>query len=410
MKHYGKNEEGNLKQIHKDSTYQPNQKMYGLKPYIYYSCRYIPKNIDNSDFTITYSLDNYITIQGMLKGMRVNKSGYLIDPDEVDTIKGDPTQGYLSVRYRGVDIVGENTQNLRENVGNDYYYYVKINGVKNYYDDNTGSANYYAKAQKFTNWVRQNLQNLEYEDAVDAYGRPFEIGDSEDTDDKNYTQNGGLVGDTKIFGDCSDIEYPDSNFNQHRLAVIRNAIESNLSVAIANYNNYTNVKTNFLMPNLAEDEWDLVLNNTCVISFLQGMSIGGKIYNGYSIVPNNKNKEVVTEDSIYITTGDESNGEYHRVGENGLSNNASNAFFNIDFEPQLIVNTDGTKGYYYPHKHTGSYTSIITQTDINDYENIYAYLADKPTLAQKYYTALGRERYGMYRSNYDVYISSDKDI
>lgn len=37
---------------------------YGLKPYIYYSCRYKPNG--NSDFVITYSLDSYITIQGII--------------------------------------------------------------------------------------------------------------------------------------------------------------------------------------------------------------------------------------------------------------------------------------------------------------------------------------------------------
>lgn len=40
------------------------ESIYGLKPYIYYSCRYKPN--DNSDFVITYSLDSYITIQGII--------------------------------------------------------------------------------------------------------------------------------------------------------------------------------------------------------------------------------------------------------------------------------------------------------------------------------------------------------
>ena len=56
------------------------------------------------------------------------------------------------------------------------------------------------------------------------------------------------------------------------------------------------------MPKLKEDEWDKILNNVSLISFMQGLSIGGKIYNGYSIVTNNTNEEVVTEDSIYIVT------------------------------------------------------------------------------------------------------------
>lgn len=49
-----------------DNTLDAEDKFdeYGLKPYIYYSCRYKPNG--NSDFVITYSLDSYITIQGII--------------------------------------------------------------------------------------------------------------------------------------------------------------------------------------------------------------------------------------------------------------------------------------------------------------------------------------------------------
>ena len=46
----------------------------GLKPYVYYSCRYA---YGVSDFSITYTLDNYITIQGIIKGSYVYDYGYL---------------------------------------------------------------------------------------------------------------------------------------------------------------------------------------------------------------------------------------------------------------------------------------------------------------------------------------------
>ena len=52
------------------------ENMYGLKPYISYSCRYTKGDID---VVITYALDNHITIQGMIGGEYVNKDGYLID-------------------------------------------------------------------------------------------------------------------------------------------------------------------------------------------------------------------------------------------------------------------------------------------------------------------------------------------
>ena len=47
-----------------NASYKNGESIYGLKPYIYYSCRYKPNG--NSDFVITYSLDSYITIQGII--------------------------------------------------------------------------------------------------------------------------------------------------------------------------------------------------------------------------------------------------------------------------------------------------------------------------------------------------------
>ena len=59
------------------STYKNGEKISGLKPYIYYSCRY--KRANGDDFVITYSLDNYITIYGKINNMDVYDYGYLID-------------------------------------------------------------------------------------------------------------------------------------------------------------------------------------------------------------------------------------------------------------------------------------------------------------------------------------------
>ena len=59
-----------------DATYSNGEKVYGLKPYVYYSCRYKKSDID---VVITYTLDNYITIQGKVNGESVYKYGYLLD-------------------------------------------------------------------------------------------------------------------------------------------------------------------------------------------------------------------------------------------------------------------------------------------------------------------------------------------
>ena len=195
------------------------------------------------------------------------------------------------------------------------------------------------------------------------------------------------------------IEEETSNFNQHRLAVIRYCIEKNLSIAIANYNNYAGgITTDFQMPRLKEDEWDKIVNNVCLISFLQGLNIGGKVYNGYSIITNNKTEEFVSEDSIYIIA----NGEYHKVTDRdlqGLREEDMSGQLNTVFERKSMELDNGTVVYYYPKTELGCYSSIVSQSGVVDTDNIYTYLSNYPEIAKVYYTALGRERYSMFRLN-----------
>lgn len=83
-------------------TFKDRESIYGLKPYVYYSCRYKGTNFD---IVITYSLDNYIQIQGMVGDKPVNKYGYVLNNLNV---KDDV------VSYNGVTIDAESP--LKENV------------------------------------------------------------------------------------------------------------------------------------------------------------------------------------------------------------------------------------------------------------------------------------------------------
>ena len=389
-----------------ESTYQDGERIYGLKPYVFYSCRYVK---GNTDVVITYSLDNYITVQGKVGNEEVYKAGYLLDNI---SISGD------NVSYRGATI---NTETLTEQLAlyenstdtiatKRTYNYVKINGVKYYEDTSTGqwfsmlngvrynqetqfktendsAKRYYQEAFEFTNWVRTNLGDLTTSDAVDENG--------------NHSLDNEFGSNIEIFGtdqgNADSIEDSNSLFNQHRLSVIRYSIEKNLSIAIANYNRYaTSTSANFQMPELQEDEWEKIINNVSIISFMQGLSIGGKIYNGYSIVTNTKTEEVVNLDSIYIITSD---GYYHRATDSDLSGKTiTGATFNVDFERKSITNGT-TITYYYPHEELGCYNSIVNQSNLNDTDNIYEYIESQGgLLAEYYFTALGRERYGMYKT------------
>ena len=150
------------------------------------------------------------------------------------------------------------------------------------------------------------------------------------------------------------------------------------------------------MPMLKDTDWDKIMDNISIISFLQGMNIGGKIYNGYSIITNTKNEDVVTEDSIYIRTGtSEGNFQFHRVNEENLEkeNNLINpiGIFNVDTERRTTENSQGLSIYYYPKYGIFSYDSVVTQNKVKDKS-----LISKEVL-KVYYTALGRERHSMYR-------------
>lgn len=167
-------------------TYSDKQEISGIKPYIYYSCRY--KRGSSIDVVITYSLDNYITVQGTINGESCNRSGYLLDNIEENGKK-----------YRGIEI------NTNDSVS-EYVYdpeakviknlpYIKINGVK-YYKDNTGTwfsilngkkypqdkfnpstnaaIEYYKDAMGFKQWIKgSDLKELRSSNAVDEKGNPI---------------------------------------------------------------------------------------------------------------------------------------------------------------------------------------------------------------------------------------------
>ena len=434
------------------STYENGESIYGTKPYIYYTRRYKPNS--TSDFVITYTLDNYITIQGTIGSKYVNTSGYLLNDVVVDGLT--PSNYFINdskyykvnydklktdnvytknVTYNGISIDNELLEEYlidetgEINSNKPYRYkYAKVNGTKYYFDNakndvfymlnnsrvyhapsnmskencidliehNTSAKQYYINAYVFTNWLTNNsvLKNLKSSDAVDY-----------DSSEPNY----------KIF-DANPIEAPNSNFNAERLATIRKSIEKNLSIAIANYNGYSTSTNEFLMPVLKEEEWTKIINNISVISFLQGLPIGGKVYNGYAIVENSKSQEVVAEDSIYLAiesgTG---SGYYHKITDSGLTSMDTGnikGYYNVDFERKTVANKkeDGSYdyvGFFYPQEKYGCYYCIVNQEkdaigEKSMYEYVKELITTNPNLSKIYYTALGRERASSYKIMNDI--------
>lgn len=403
-------------QIGEQHTYANQEKLYGLKPYVYYSCRY--RKNDSNDVTITYSLDNYIQIQGKVNDKVVSVSGYLYS-------KGNNSTGvYVSedtVKYNGVDIP-EEANAIKENIFVDgglksNLSCIKEQGTKYYYDgskvfsvlngksqeqtgfdiskftNNKSAKNYYKETVYLRNFIKNSefLKNLSTSDIVDV-----NTGTVYNEESNPYYKNNKIFD----FDHRKGIEAETSNFNAHRIDVIKNAIERNLSISIANFNNFSGASTEFQMPKLKDEDWDKIMNNISVISFLQGINMGGKAYNGYSIITNTMNEDVIMEDSIYIKKGQ----NIYDITENGLAyDDTTVGVFNINTEPRTV--TDGTT-YFLPVTGNLSYNSIITKNKINNNfkGNLREYIKYNVSyeLKRVYYTALARERYGLYRPKLEI--------
>ena len=431
------------------STYENGAKEYGIKPYVYYSCRYLREG--DFDVVISYTLDNYVTIEGVVNNNPVHLSGYLLSNVEEN---GD------IVKYNETEITEENV--LKENVvlnkGGETVVenlpYIKENGIKNFcytsnnetikinnkeyknvvfsymndsiivrayqnsqedsfkwdtwsskFDKNNQAVNYYKEALELKNKLSSPeykvLGEITYRDAVDSEGNPLinrNNNDKAKTVIQELKDQDGYIFD---FNHPGGIEARDSNFNSHRFDIIKYSIESNLSVVISNYNQYSaDSNVNFKMPQLKDTDWDKIMDNISIISFMQGLNIGNKIYNGYSIVTNTKNQDVVTEESIFIKGSDD---YLHRPTEKNLGSwfdEYSIGIYNIDAEKRISYNTEDGEGIeYYPVSNYYSYDSIINQSNVVE-KSISEYMREQETdsnLKKIYYTALARERYGLYR-------------
>lgn len=480
-----------------DSSYSKDgEKLEGLKPYVYYSCRYTNENAstnlpDNTDFTIVYTLDNYITIQGMINGEYVYDYGYLYSIANSENEEGIYKDGEHSYWYDGVKFTDTDTEELKEYVGKDEYSYAKINGKKYYLDEKkytdrdgdvdigdgmtvskkagifyisstTGEKNYsqnkgyledsteeannnefikYCKAIKKNKSAYEYYKNAyEFSSAVLGTAKRFDKANIEHTNGYNlkdlrnsdaYIYNNASSdttslkswGDMKIFDDPNNaIQNAGSNFNQHRKAVIRNVIETNLTSAIASFSSgATNVE--FIMPKISEEDWETIENDVCAISFMQGMSIGSKKYNGYSVVANTLTKEYVDENDIYILAQDTNGNIYCKVNDAKIGEGSTMkkkgtgakdlpyypGIWKINFESKQYIEGGQNKIYVPIKDYAGSYTSIMGSYAVNPIgEDMYTYVHEKGTdkLKEIYYKALGRERWGAYNVNninYEIY-------
>lgn len=425
---------------------------YGLKPFIYYSCRYV--NGSNNDFVINYTLDNTITVIGEVKGQYVSRTGHLINDsynfseellqekliilDSTDNTNVK-TESYEYIVYNNQKIYKEKQENLsdadKSNPRRQYFYYSTskqkdyINNTDIINDLNTNNLinghlmsksakKYYEEAQEFTNWVNVNLRGITQDNAVDVDGNKI----------SDFASN--IEGDLFVVSNNNNPLQSYSNFNEHRMNVIRKSIQTNLITSINTFSNHTIIGYEFGMPILSEEEWYKIENNICMVTFLQGLSIGSKVYNNYCVVSNDSNNETVGNDSIYII---DSNGEYHKPGCRTLIQKLNNgditiigAYQSSEFRrksvsltgsdanahSQLTGTDSDLNAYYYPQEYTGCYDCIITVSDAystddiikgevidNNGNSINIRNLRGQNLQEWYMRALTRSRYDLYLTN-----------
>ncbi len=432
---------------------------FGLKPYIYYSCRYSNSSVD---FVVNYTLDNAITIYGTAaNGKYITKSGYLINPNYV-TVKNygdDPMKWSLTYNNNSNAPVTIERELLLEHLlfsdeTSGDYSYLTYNGQKIYYDKerneyftyqnytkqyitssksneelitylrdrtasvlySTGAFEYYYNAKIFSEEVAELTQTVSQKNAIDANGEKLEFGVD--------------TGTGKIFvaNEDNDPLMSDSIFNENRMQVIKKSIESNLVSAIANYNIYSSNSYEFSLPILQETDWEKITNNVSVISFLQGLPIGYKYYNNYCVLTNNSNEETVKKENIYIITENAGAREYHLVGckhliEDSTETITATAYSNLSFLRQTIRKAENNYLWFYPQNRDGKtitacYNCIVNSTDVYSTDQILKgkitekngdtgqeelkYDATNSRLKkirELYIRALARERNDLYQAN-----------
>lgn len=378
--------------IYTGYTNDKNAKEYGLKPYVYYTESI---NDGNVNVTVSYTLDSYIMVAGTIDGNSVTESGYLcsniedINNEELkENIDFNGEMKY-NVPYKYMKVGDSSQSNKFYRIDGEWYEYSTTGKLQKVtirqYNDMLGSStldnsavNYKKDSLNFTSWVNSYLGN-----------KRFYLNISANNDPDNYS----------------------SAFNEHRREIIKNSIQSNLQSTLQNY---MGAYEDFRMPDLDETEWDDIINNVSLISFMQGLPLRNKYYRGYSVVTNTQSREFVNPSEIYLIDNNNGNNKYHRITckENQSITGNVIGYRNTTFGRKSYTSTGNSgitdENYYYQHNNpnkqdrdypTACYECIVTSS--STYNTIQEAMSNNnvsDTVKRAFYTALYRERYVNYKS------------
>lgn len=426
---------------------------YVLKSYMYYNANYVGSDSDsgrNYNISVNYSLDNYISLSGTIgtigNDVYYSKSGYLINPDKVGSlvlvnnitdegkiegIEFNPTGSSLNnkeeVFYKkygsiikilksapDTDLLSFGDEAIIED-------FCKLDGIQlemilndekgktiliSNHDSSfpaekkdelisqaTDAICYYGKAKIFSDWVNANLNKIN--PSKDVNNIAFEYSTTFLKEEKGIE---ALKIDSNIFDlKKNDPEDITSDFWEHKREVIKSSIQYNLNLAISNYSSISS-NQDYKMPILSETEWDKVLSNISMVSFMQDLPCKGKTYNNYAIVTSANSELIVIPDNLYFVPATESNNEsseYHRIDCEKLSNSNPYPYYlgyrSIEY---LYDRKYENKQYEYDHKNFACYYCIVTGN--------YSKKILSNDKKRAYYTVLGKERNNLYKTTATV--------
>ena len=247
------------------------------------------------------------------------------------------------------------------------------------YED-CSAINYYVEAYAFTNFVKNRFKSIKIKDIQD--------------NSITYSNE-----DAKIFDIGAGAQNPEdetSFFIEHKKEVMMQKIKQDLQEVIKGYS------TDSKIPELSYIDWDIALNNVSIISYMQGIPIGLKVYNNYVVATSTKNKEFVSDYCInYSVEGDTYYHSQYCDQTKSTGNKEIVGYKNVDYVRRKFNISSSETIYYYLHAHNGTpntdstlgcYYCVINPANANETTDVNLLTKYK----QSYYEALAREKYKQY--------------
>lgn len=302
----------------------------------------------------------------------------------------------------------------------------KINNCQ-YELDEMSAVSYYVTAQIFSDWIYNNFVNasapykIKEQDLVEISGQSYNLIKGQAEVSHDFSGSSALifniVGTENI--DVSNLASPmeidtDSTFYTHKLNVIRDSIQYNLNLAMSTYNNMLISTRNYAMPVMQNEEWEKILNNVSIVSFMQGYDCGLKIYSNYKIVSSTNNEISVSPREIYYvekTAFSDEDTEYHRIDCPKLADidttaatpNSYISFLSKEVKYDKLYDKANAKlPYKYDHKNLACYECIndgnYDEVKLFDSSASVTY-SNCANLRKAYYIAVGKARNNLYKMN-----------